>query len=244
MTAGLRARRHAHPLALASPLARLAAICTDTCAIWGGFSSAEAFVRAEPHLHWGRVEVVLMKQVVRNLAVATMCTTLASSLAAQRTLIGPSETATATATIRRIDPVERFVSLRGDDGSEVGVFVPQEFGRFKELRVGDTVTVTYYESIVYQLRRPGAAKPPVSEEAAATESQAALPGGTLSRQTTERVTVRAIDRQAPSISVIGRNGRTTSRHVERASDLDGVKPGDQIDITYTEAVLVTVARAK
>jgi hypothetical protein len=190
------------------------------------------------------MEMVLMKRIVRNLAVATMCTALTSPLAAQRSLIGPSETATATATISRIDPVERFVSLRGDDGSEVGVFVPPEYGRFKELRVGDTVTVTYYESIVYQLRRPGAPKPPVSEEVAATDSQAALPGGTISRQTTERVTVRAIDRQAPSISVIGRNGRTTSRRVERASDLDGVKAGDQIDITYTEAVLVTVARAK
>jgi hypothetical protein len=185
-----------------------------------------------------------MLRLVGNIAVVVMCTTIASHAMAQKTVIGPGKTATVSATISRIDSAERFVVLRGDDGSDVGVFVPPEFKRLNELRVGDTVTITYYESIVYRLRPRNASKAPVSEEVAASESTSALPGGTLSHQLTERVTVNAVDRDAPSITVTAGDGRTVSRRIERRSDLDGVKPGDQVDITYTEAVLVTVTRAK
>ena len=186
-----------------------------------------------------------MRRIVGNIAVAMMCTSITSPIVtAQKTIVGQGETETATATIRRVDLAKRFVLLRDASGSELGVFVPTEFTRINELKVGDRVTFTYYESIVYRISRPRSSRPPVSEEVAATESSAALPGGTLSRQVTERVTVKAVDREAPSITVTDREGQTISRRVERLSDLDGVKAGDYIDITYTLAVLATVTRAK
>jgi hypothetical protein len=46
------------------------------------------------------------------------------------------------------------------------------------------------------------------------------------------------------ITVVGRDGRTISRHVHNPSDLEGVKKGDHIDITYTNALLASVTRAK
>ena len=99
-----------------------------------------------------------------------MCTSIMAPVMAQKTVVGPGETETATATIRRIDLAKRFVLLRDASGSEMGVFVPTEFTRINELKVGDTVTFTYYESIVYRISRQRASKPPVSEEVAATES--------------------------------------------------------------------------
>ncbi len=185
-----------------------------------------------------------MMRVTGNITIGLICAVIASPLMAQTTVIGPGQTETTTATIREVDLKTRSVVLRGDDGSTLRVFVPQEFTRLNELRIDDTVTITYYESIVYQLRRRRAPKPPVSEEVAVSETTASLPGATLSHQMTERVTVKAVDRDAPSITVTDQHGRTVSRHVERASDLDGVKRGDHIDITYTEAVLATVTRAK
>jgi len=185
-----------------------------------------------------------MMRVTRNIAIGWIYMAIASPLMAQTTVVKPGQTETATATIRRIDLSTRFVMLGGDDGSELGVFVPPDFTRLNELQVGDTVRMTYYESVVYRLRRRGAPKARVSEEVAASESTASLPGARLSHQLTERVTVKAVDRDAPSLTLTDRHGRTVSRHVEHASDLDGVKPGDHIDITYTEAVLATVTRAK
>jgi hypothetical protein len=61
---------------------------------------------------------------------------------------------------------------------------------------------------------------------------------------TERVTVKAVDPKAASITVTSSSGQTVTRHVDNPSDLNGVKPGDHVDITYTQAVLATVTHAK
>lgn len=170
--------------------------------------------------------------------------TIAAPLAAQKTVTKPGETLTATATITKIDAAQRFVVLRDDDGSEVGVFAPPEFTRFDELRVGDRVTLTYYESTVFKVRPPHGTKPRVSEEVAAKESASKLPGATFSHQSTATVTVDAVDPDVPSITVVTADGHVVSRKVEDRSLLQGVKRGDRIDITYTEALLAMVTRAK
>ena len=184
-----------------------------------------------------------MRRVVQSIVSAMMFANITSPMRAQTTIIGSGTTETATATIRRIDPAQRFVVLRStDDGSELGVFAPPELKRLNELKVGDTVTITYYNSIVYQLNRPGASRAPFREEVATkTENAGALPGATFRRQLTERVTVKAVDRKTASVTVTGRGGRTVTRRVEHPTDLDGVKIGDRVDITYTEALLATIA---
>jgi hypothetical protein len=178
----------------------------------------------------------------RYVAIVMLCMTW--PLSAQRTATRPGETMTATATITKLDAAKRFLVLRDDDGSDVGVFAPPEFSRFEELMVGDRVTLTYYESIVHQLKSRRAPKVRVSEAMAATESAGTFPGATFSHQSTERVTVKAVDTAVPSITVVTRDGRVASKKVEDGSLLEGVKPGDHIDITYTEALLATVTRAK
>jgi len=177
-------------------------------------------------------------------AIALACTMAPRVAAAQKTIVRPGVTETTTAVIEKIDFKDRFVRLRGDDGEELGVFAPPELPRFTELRVGDHVTITYHESTVYRLKGRHAPRPAVSEEVAATESRSPLPGATFTHQVTERVTVKAVDRKAGSITVTSSSGETVTRRVDNPSDLDGVKPGDYIDITYTQAVLVNVTRAK
>jgi Cu/Ag efflux protein CusF len=184
-----------------------------------------------------------MISVTRSVPIVLTCMfAVALPLSAQRTVTRPGETITETATITKIDAAKRFVVLRGDDGSEVGVYAPPEFTRFDELRAGDRVTLTYYESAVFRVRPAHGAKPAVSEEVAATESAAALPGATFSHQSTATVTVEAVDRDAPSITVRTADRRVVSRKVEDRSLLDGIKRGDRIDITYTDALLATVTR--
>ena len=58
------------------------------------------------------------------------------------------------------------------------------------------------------------------------------------------VTVKSIDPSVPSITVTGPRGNTIVRKVEQKSALDGVKPGDTIDITVTEAIIASVEPAK
>ena len=181
---------------------------------------------------------------IRAAALVMMCATMARPAVAQPTFTTAGDTATETATIEQLDHVRRFVVLRGADGSELRVFAPPELTRFSELRVGDVVTLTYYESVVYQVRSRHAPKPGVSEEVAAHESGGALPGGTVSHQTTQSVTVEAVDPDVPSITVVTADGHLLTKKVDNRSMLVGVTRGDRVDITYTEALLATVTRVR
>lgn len=154
-----------------------------------------------------------------------------------------SESVSATATIQAIDKANRLVTLRDEKGAEDTMVVGPAMKRFDELKVGDKVKVTYYESLVLQVRKPGdAAKP--ADDAKLTKGTGASPSGTLSRQQSTSVDVLAIDQKLPSITVKTADGRTVTRKVENRKNLEGVKVGDKIDITYTQAALVNVEPAK
>jgi Cu/Ag efflux protein CusF len=58
------------------------------------------------------------------------------------------------------------------------------------------------------------------------------------------VTVKSIDEKVPSITVTTEDGRVVSRTVQDKSKLANVKPGDKIDITYTQAMLVNIEAVK
>src|SRR5580765_2188643 len=64
---------------------------------------------------------------------------------------------TATATIRAIDQATRSITLRTEKGDEDTFTVGPEVTRFDQLKVGDTIRATYYEAVVFQLRKPGTA---------------------------------------------------------------------------------------
>ena len=155
-----------------------------------------------------------------------------------------STSVSATATIQAIDSTTRTITLRDQKGQEDMYAVGPEVKRFDELKVGDTVKMTYNESIVLQVRKAGGQPGPTSSEAAVTPGKGALPGATVAVQDKMTVTVKAIDNNIPSITVATPAGRTVTRKVENKKNLEGVKVGDLIDITYTRAILTNIERAK
>ena len=155
-----------------------------------------------------------------------------------------ANTVTATATVEAIELATRVVTLKNEKG-EVDTFrVDPAVTRFNQLKVGDKVKMTYYESLVFQLRKPGQPVSGTSDEAALNRAKGALPGGSSATQEKRTVTVKAVDPSVPSITVTTEDGRTVSRRVEDKKNLEGVKPGDKIDITYTQALLTSVESAK
>ena len=58
------------------------------------------------------------------------------------------------------------------------------------------------------------------------------------------MTVKSVDMNAPSITVTTADGRTLTRKVGDKNTLAGVKAGDQIDITYTQGLLVAAESPK
>ena len=177
------------------------------------------------------------------LAAVLWLTSLASAQAQQT--VTKSNSVTATATVQAIDKTARLVTLRNEKGEEdVFSVSPETVQRFNELKVGDKVRMTYYESMVFQLLKPGAKADPASYEAALNRAKSARPAGTLATQEKMTVTVKAVDPAVPSITVTTDSGRVITRKIEDKKNIEGVKPGDKIEITYTQAVVTAVESAK
>jgi hypothetical protein len=150
---------------------------------------------------------------------------------------------TAEGTIEAIATEQRALTVKFDSGYSEVVSVSPSVKRFNQVKVGDKVTLRYYESVVLHIRKPGdtsPAPPASSDKSAATAGTGEHPGGTAARQRKMTVTVVSVDKAAPSITVKTAEGNTVTRKIADAKNLEGVAPGDQIDITFTEAMIVNL----
>lgn len=149
---------------------------------------------------------------------------------------------TQTATIMAIDSTNRMLTFKYKDGDEETIYCSPEVARFDALKVGDKVTFKYEESTVFEILKPGAA-PKAPEATSMTASPGAKPGATAKRELTAVVTVKAIDTQAPSITVLTEDGSEKTFAVKEKKYLKEVKVGDKIQITYSLAVMISVEEA-
>jgi len=177
----------------------------------------------------------------RPLLIAAIWIATIVTVAAQP--IVKSQTATASATVDAIDRASRQVTLKTSDGRVITADVDPAVRRFDALQVGDRLTVTYYESMVFEIEKPG--EPPIatgtSGDVAALKTQPGeKPGGAYARQRKAAVTVEDVVREPASITVKGEQGRVLTFRISDPTVLDRVKKGDRIHIAYTEAFLVKV----
>jgi hypothetical protein len=150
---------------------------------------------------------------------------------------------TETATITAIDKGSRSVTLQAANGERKTFTVGPAVTRFNQLKVGDVISATYYESLVLQLRKPGAAVAP-STSASVAERLKDRPGGVVAVQETTAVTVKAVDPKVPSLTVVTAAGFTETWKIADPKNLEGVAPGDRIEMTYTKGVVVAAERAQ
>jgi hypothetical protein len=162
--------------------------------------------------------------------------------AAQKPVV-KANTVSETVTITGIDSTTRRVTVRNAKGEEQTVAVGPSVQRFNELKVGQQVQTRYYESLVFAVHPPKQTPKGTTGTVDITPS-AGAPGVTAATQMVTTVTVTAVDPKAASITVRTDDGRIVSRKADNPKNLEGVKVGQQIDITYTEAVIVEVLPSK
>src|SRR5262245_7804931 len=147
-------------------------------------------------------------------------------------------------TIDAIDHTGRTVTIRGQQGNFVTLDVPTSVTRFDQLKVGDRITAAYYDRVNVRLKPAG--EPAVDRRVApnvTTPSPGLLPSGTIANQRVATATITAWDPTTKTISFTGPNGTAYSRKLTDALDpsiVAGLKPGDRVDVTWTEALRVNV----
>ena len=180
-----------------------------------------------------------MKRTVVLTCCATLLVLEAGILARQ---VPPSKSTTVTATIEAIDSTARVITLKGSSGRLVDIAAPAQMEGFKSLKVGDQVTATYFEATAVSVRKPGT-PPASSTPITSTMRQDRKPGSETRKQQTFTVTVESIDPKAPALTVKGPNGRLVTLGVADAAQLQNIKAGDSVDVTYYESLMIKVARA-
>jgi Cu/Ag efflux protein CusF len=148
---------------------------------------------------------------------------------------------TTTARVKALDQQTRYVTLERADGSEVTVYADPTVRNLSQVQVGDEVTAAYYESLAYEVKKPGTATPGATVAEEATRAKPGeKPGAAGARTTTAVVTITGIDSTAGTVTLQGPSGRVTTVKARDPRNLERVAVGDLVEVTYTEAIAVAV----
>jgi len=176
------------------------------------------------------------------LAIAAVAVAQAPAAAPANTMPGSGKTlagvgeavgVTEAAEITAIDPKAHTVTLQGPK-SKVTYKVSPKFN-FKKVKVGDVVVISAVDAVAITL------KGPKSGPAGATETAVVASDKTdFGVMDTVRVAAKItkIDTKHPSVTLRGPGGGTIVVKAKSASNLAGLKVGDDLDVTFTQAVVV------
>jgi Cu/Ag efflux protein CusF len=151
---------------------------------------------------------------------------------------------TKTATVQAIDMKTRKVTLKDKDDNVVDLIVDERAKNLAQVKVGDQVVAKYYESVVVQLENPDTPTGVTTSETSTEAKLGEKPSGTQSKQVTVVATIEAIDPNKTFIVLKGPEGKSQKFQVQDPKNLEQVKVGDQLSITYTLALAISVEKAK
>jgi hypothetical protein len=189
-------------------------------------------------------------------SLAALCLAFASGCSTPEVAATPAATPAAaptgdavvatievTATVTSINHETRAVTLKKEDGTEVSFVASEDVQNLPQVQVGDVLHVVYAEALAYEVRKGGTAAAPMTAVAGGAAELGQRPAGALARQTTATVAIIAIDPQVPSVTFQGPAGNTRTIKVLHPEKLEGVRVGDTVDVTFTEALAIKVVEA-
>jgi Cu/Ag efflux protein CusF len=154
-----------------------------------------------------------------------------------------SNLVTVNATVEKIDLAQRLVTLKGPEGNEFTVKVDPAVKNLPQVKVGDELTVKYYQSLLVRVEDPGKAQKGIKQyQTLATAQPGQKPAGMAVNSVTVNTTIDAIDKAAETVTLKGPKGNTQVVKVRDPANLEKVAVGDHVIITYTEALAVDVAK--
>jgi len=143
-------------------------------------------------------------------------------------------------TIDAIDKDKGTVTLKGPKGRTLTLEV-RDRQKLDAIKVGDPVVATYMEAVVIQARKAGTATPGVTtQETRVGSKPGETPAGAIGREVTVTATLTAIDKKAQTVTIKGPEGGTETIKAKDPKNLEALKVGDMVDITYAQALAVTL----
>jgi Cu/Ag efflux protein CusF len=161
-------------------------------------------------------------------------------------VIPQSEEVTLQATITKIDPSTRAVTLHGAGGNTITV-VAGPIVRLNLLQVGQTVNVKYYRSVAFFIRPPkGGNGVPVNDNQMmqATAQPVQAPGGVAVRVVKVSGTIVSIDHSSNSLSIVNPSGGLVYTidvtDPARIAALSSLNVGDTISAVVSQVLAISI----
>ena len=149
-----------------------------------------------------------------------------------------------TATVQAVDQSTRMVTLKGPKGKLTTFKAGDEVRNLAQVKVGDVVTFTYFQSVAVRVLKEGESFPKASESKSTSRAKKGeKPGGEVGKEKSQNFTINAIDKAEKNVTLIDKNGKLLTVAPLRPEKLDEVKLGDRLVVTYTESYAVKVEPA-
>jgi hypothetical protein len=155
------------------------------------------------------------------------------------------------ATIEAIDAATRKVELKGPNGGMQTIVLGPEVRNFAQLHVGDKVRVGYYEGIAAEIKKKGDAAASTKEPGAAVATyraaEGAKPAAAAGAAVNATVKIESVDTKANTVTFVRPDGFWRTLKVQSPEGekfIRTLKKGDEVDVTYVEAVAIEVVAAK
>jgi hypothetical protein len=148
---------------------------------------------------------------------------------------------TSVLTVEALDLSNRWITLRDPAGGSLTMQVDERVKNLPQVKVGDTVSVAYYES--WALTLDGSADPASASSIVRTAAPGQMPAVFAARRTTIRATVIAVDAGKPSVTFRGPQGGV--QEVSVAQDpriLARLKVGETYNVSYIEHLAMVVEK--
>lgn len=150
-----------------------------------------------------------------------------------------------SAQVLAIDKATRTLTLKGPKGNVVDIVASDEVKNFDQIKVGDLVVARYAQALTLELKKPGSADGGiVVTEKAGHAKPGERPAVAGARQVTALADVIVVDPKASTITIRGPRGNVMTLDVMNPDQFKVVKQGDKIEVTYTEALALSVEPAE
>jgi hypothetical protein len=153
-----------------------------------------------------------------------------------------SQTEEIEATVTAVDVESRVLVLQGPAGNSAIFRVGPEVRNLAQVQVGDTLRVTYYTGYLISMAEPGHAGAD-TEIAAGRTAEGERPGAVVGASTRATVEIVSIADDGTAVSFRTVDGFLQSIDVKREDSREfarKLRPGDLVDISYSEAFAVSI----
>jgi hypothetical protein len=154
-----------------------------------------------------------------------------------------------TATVTAVDMENHLVTIQGPEGNLTVIQATDQVKNLPQVKIGDKVNITYYRSAVVDLvKTKGDVKLGTEVRGAKISAPAGKkPSGAIGTEVKRRVEIVFVDPYQKFITFrgpdIGLRKVTLKNRPDLQHYLDELKKGDVVEVTYTEALAISLEPA-